>query len=576
MTRSSFSWAFIGCLVNCFVACSANTNTRPVPTENTGGAAGEGGNPSTSGSSQGGFGGSGEAGFGGFNPGQGGAGGGVVMPSCKVIEDNGGNAPTCTDKAPANAFAPEVQWEWTTPVSPPADAISGTLSVPLVGNFTDDNSDGAIDLCDTPDVIVVAIETFTFGSGAQLALSSGGMYLLNGKDGKQILKFQGQVDSFVYPAFGDIDNDGLPEVLTANPAGQLVAYEHDGTLKWTSPVVGGYRSHFASTQCTTIGIYDLDANGTPEILFGFEVFDATGNRLFGDPTNASEFDMQYWCNSSVAADLDNDGSLEVIMGHVAFRASGQEYYRLNGFRPAHPQIGNLDADPEPEIFLTNPDGLTILEHTGALKFGPVRPTDPIPAPQCWGKPAVIHDFDGDGKADIAAATCSDYTAYEVGAASVTPKWTNAVQDVSGLATATAFDFLGDGVAEALYADENQIYAFDGKTGLTSLIAPRKSLTLIEYPVVADIDNDGSAEILYVSNYAPGETGVTLTALRDAQERWIPTRRIWNQYSYHVTNVYEDGRIPKVMKKNWQLLNTFRTNSQINATGVECNPEEPPK
>jgi Tfp pilus tip-associated adhesin PilY1 len=93
--------------------------------------------------------------------------------------------------------------------------------------------------------------------------------------------------------------------------------------------------------------------------------------------------------------------------------------------------------------------------------------------------------------------------YTVGADRVTPSGAN-VQDFSGLATATAFDFLGDGVAEAIYADETQIYVFDGKTGQINLTSPRQSGTLIEYPVVADIDNDGSAEIVYVSNYYDGQ------------------------------------------------------------------------
>ena len=537
------------------------------------GAGGAGGTGNAG--SQGGS--TGTTGEGGLNMGTGGAGGGVFVPSCKVVDSNADNAPTCSVKAPADAFSPQVQWEWTAPTPPGGNPIyTGSFSTPLVGNFTDDNADGSIDLCDTPDVVIVAIETFDFGTGALLLQSNGGMHLLDGQTGQEILKFQGQVDGLVYPAFADIDNDGKPEVLAADPDGHLVAYEHDGALKWTSPVVGGYRSHFASAECTTIAVYDLDADGSPEILFGFEVFNAQGQRLFGDPSNAAEFDTQYWCNSPTAADLDGDGKLEVVMGHVAFRATGEEYYRLSGFKPAHPQIGNLDADPEPEIFLTNADGISILEHTGAIKFGPIRPTAPDPAANCWGKPAVIHDFDGDGKADIAAATCSDYTVYEVLNNGVSVKWSNAVQDASGLATATAFDFLGDGIAEALYADETKIYAFDGKTGATSMTSPRQSATLIEYPVVADVDNDGSAEILYVSNYPQGQSGPTLTVLRDASERWIPARRIWNQYSYHVTNVREDGTIPKVMKKSWQLLNTFRTNSQINAGGVDCNPEEPPK
>ncbi len=499
---------------------------------------------------------------------------GGAVKLCKVTDDDAQNAPTCEEKAPADALAPTLQWEWTAPPADPSALLIGSFSTPLVGNFTDDNNDGSIDLCDVPDVLVTAIHSF--GSGGFAVTATGYLYMLSGDTGAQKLKLPDLVDAFVYPAFGDIDGDSLPEILVADQQGHLAAYSHDGNLQWKSPAPGGYLAGFSSAQCTAIAVYDLDADGQPEILFGWEVYDNNGNKLFGDPTNATEFDGQYWCVTPTAADLDGDGKLEVIMGHEAFRADGSLYYKVPNFKPAHAQIANLDSDPEPEIFLTNPDGISLLEHTGELKFGPFRPTDPNPSPNCWGKPAVVHDFDGDGVADIAAATCSDYTMYSVGASAVTPKWTNNVQDISGLATATAFDFLGDGVAEALYADETQIHVFDGKTGLTKLTSPRQSGTLIEYPVVADVDNDGSAEILYVSNYYNGTSGPTLTVLRDAEERWIPARRIWNQYSYHVTNVREDGVIPKTMKKSWQLLNTFRTNSQISSSGVDCNPEEPPK
>jgi hypothetical protein len=98
-------------------------------------------------------------------------------------------------------------------------------------------------------------------------------------------------------------------------------------------------------------------------------------------------------------------------------------------------------------------------------------------------------------------------------------------------------------------------------------------------VVADIDNDQSADIVVVSN---GNGGVgtykhTVEVLQDETKRWIPTRRVWNQHAYHVTNVREDGTIPKVMAKSWQRLNTFRVNAQIEGGG-DCAPppSNPPK
>ena len=115
--------------------------------------------------------------------------------------------------------------------------------------------------------------------------------------------------------------------------------------------------------------------------------------------------------------------------------------------------------------------------------------------------------------------------------------------------------------------------FDGKTGQQYFTLPRASGTLIEYPVVADIDNDQSADILVVSNTNFQGYMHTIEAFQDTQKRWKPTRRIWNQHAYHVTNVREDGTIPKQMQKSWQKLNTFRTNSQIQPGG-DCAPPPP--
>jgi len=41
----------------------------------------------------------------------------------------------------------------------------------------------------------------------------------------------------------------------------------------------------------------------------------------------------------------------------------------------------------------------------------------------------------------------------------------------------------------------------------------------------------------------------------------------------MTNVREDGTIPQVEPKHWQLLNTFRTNAQIEG-GAVCKPVPP--
>ena len=144
-----------------------------------------------------------------------------------------------------------------------------------------------------------------------------------------------------------------------------------------------------------------------------------------------------------------------------------------------------------------------------------------------------------------------------------------MQDSSGIAAGTAFDFLGDGIAEAMYADETTLYIFDGQ-GQPLLTQQRTSVTQWEFPVVADVDNDGSAEIVVVSNMY-GQSSPPVQVIRDVEDRWIPARRIWNQHTYHVTNVREDGTIPQDEPPSWELLNTYRTNAQIENGGV-CVPD----
>ena len=50
---------------------------------------------------------------------------------------------------------------------------------------------------------------------------------------------------------------------------------------------------------------------------------------------------------------------------------------------------------------------------------------------------------------------------------------------------------------------------------------------------------------------------------DLSNNWVRTRRIWNQHTYHVTNVTEDGQIPRHEAPNWldPGLNNFRQNVQ---------------
>jgi hypothetical protein len=129
-----------------------------------------------------------------------------------------------------------------------------------------------------------------------------------------------------------------------------------------------------------------------------------------------------------------------------------------------------------------------------------------------------------------------------------------------------FDFEGDGRAEVVYADETTMRIFDGATGeILYEDATHGSHTRIEMPVIADVDNDGNAEIVVPENGSGGGSpGIDVWA--DASDNWVRTRRIWNQHGYSITNVTEDGQIPERPETNWlePRFNNFRQNVQPDA------------
>jgi hypothetical protein len=469
---------------------------------------------------------------------------GPPAPTCKVVDDMDAIG-DCTDKAPPDSFEPEAQWTFTGP-----PGFENCIVTPLVANLTDDNGDGEIDLCDIPDVIVVA------GPDMFSDVPPSRLYVLDGLTGNVHFYAPELVQFGATPALGDIDGDGLVEIVAVEPgpAGHLIAFEHDGTVKWKSNTV------WQGAQSSAIALADIDHDGDVEIVASSQLWDHNGVEIWQRGSALSY-------SASAIADLDGQPGMEVLIGGAAFHADGSMWYDTGTSGWTHPQVANLDDDPMPEVLLARDNVIELREHDGALKwsFTPNGQSD-------LSRPINIHDFDGDQKAEFGISAPSFYGVYE---ADQTNLWTAMVVDNSGQAGGTAFDFIGGGKAQAIYADEQTVWVFDDK-GSSLMSTPHKSGTIIEYPVVADIDNDGSSEILVVSNtlLVGGVVPFTVQAVRDIEDRWVQGRRIWNQHTYHVTNVREDGTIPQVEPKHWESLNTFRTQAQISAGGGVCQPPPP--
>jgi len=188
---------------------------------------------------------------------------------------------------------------------------------------------------------------------------------------------------------------------------------------------------------------------------------------------------------------------------------------------------------------------------------PLATSRPFHLTGAKGGPPTIADFDGDGHPEVGVATTNRYTVIDDGG---TLLWQRQIDDSSsGVTCASAHDFDWNGRSEIVYADENELYIFNGLTGATLWSAHRSSGTTYEMPAIADIDNDNHAEIVVGANdydHVVKQYGIYAYG---NDNYWLPCRPIWNQHTYHITNIYDDAHLEPVEVNNWQIpgYNSYR-------------------
>lgn len=446
----------------------------------------------------------------------------------------------CAVAPVAAEFAVAQKWAWTASLVQPSALNVG--STPAVGDL---NGDGI------PEIV--------FASGAGTGgdnTAVGYLRVIRGDTGAEEFTVSDPaqlVNMWSSFAVGNIDSDPQLEIIAvASGANRLVAFEHDGTLKWFSPTL-------ESIRLGGPALVDLDRDGAPEILVGRQVLSANGTLRW---TGTSGVGGPYG-PLSLAADLDLDGTPEVVTGNTAYTSTGAVRWQASspsGFNA----VANFDTDPYPEVVVVANGNLYLLEHTGAVKWGPIA----LPGGG-YGGPPTVADFDDDGEPEIGVAGRTRYVVFE---SNGNVLWQSPVQDVSSNVTGSSvFDFEGDGAAEVIYRDELRLRVYRGRDGQILFETPMSSCTAYEYPLVADVDADGQAEIVSTANnncgYGP-QRGVFVFGARD--HNWVTTRRVWNQHTYHITNVNDDGSIPTVEKNSWQYpvgkpFNSYRQNQLFAAS-----------
>ncbi len=473
----------------------------------------------------------------------------------------------CEYHPPTGVFTPRLKWAWSRDATAFA-THNQVMMQPVVANLTDDNGDGRIDHNDVPDVV---FNTFAgsdyWGNGILRAIS--------GADGSRIWPaaadpgYRTTPGSSIAIAELDATSPG-PEIVTCSAcdvttrtAGHAIILHANGTLL----------RDIASVPCgfSAPAIADMDSDGVPEIAIRNLVFHADGTVLPGFASVTHDNGGTSADDFVAIADMNSDGVQDVVHGNSVVQLTGMDLWRRMDLPLGYVAIADLDADRQADVAVVQSSTHSVYAlsgRTGLTLWGPIEVNRyATPSGPSGGGPPTIADFNGDHSPDV--ATAGGYNYLVLDGRNGLPLWFNPSRDTSSRVTGSSvFDFEGDGPAEVVYNDELQMRVYRGTDGMVLYAACSTSGTLWEYPVVVDVDNDDHAEIVVMANnYAfptcadgsPSPTGIQVFA--DAAGNWVRTRRIWNEHTYHVTNIDEDGNVPRVEAANWTTpgLNNFRQN-----------------
>ena len=443
-------------------------------------------------------------------------------------------------------FQVKLKWEWTG--SPILPTFKDVMNTPIVLPIQDTNGDGKFDQRDVPGIVFNSFEGVSFNNGVLRAIS--------GKDGKELWTVSDpalRTMPHTSVAGGDIDGDGKVDIIAIKDGGGVMAFDNMGKLKWISQdrTIGGDWLFWGGAS-----IADLDHDGKAEIIVGNTVLNSDGTtRWKGSGFTGTNFAGAL----SVVADINLDGNPVVIAGAQAYRGSdGATLWKNDRVGDGPVAVGNFTGDRYPQIVVVSYGKVSLLDHNGEIIWGPVQ----LPGGGYGGAP-IIADLDGDGIPEIGVAMGSRYIILK-GDGSIL--WTSPTQDLTSTVTSSsAFDFAGDGHAKVVYADETTLHVYNGADGSPMFNTPHSSGTALEEPVIVDVDGDGHADILVGANqwtFVGPNMFHGIRVFSDVNNAWVGTRKIWNQHSYHITNINDDGSVPRVEKNSWEVSNTYRLNARI--------------
>jgi hypothetical protein len=467
-----------------------------------------------------------------------------------------------------------IQKKWT------SDQINlSHLLVPFVGDL---DSDG------TPEIVCFTRDGRTDIPDGKAAKT---LVVYNGKTGERIrsITMDSWVTEYDAAAYGLVrSKDGKGLIVVATIDYKLRAYDitkDDYTVPvWVSDV------NYGSVQGdvgVNIGFADFNQDGSPELYVRNKVYDASTGVLLATAPDGSNTGSSWahWTHngstqrklsSPIAADVIGDSRLELILGNEIYEVDvdNNSINLLKTVTPpdnivadGHAQVADFNGDGRLDILITNRNNKgysgTVSLYVWDVYNNQVSYPEQILTTMSGKSIPLIADVDNDGKPEVAiqcARAGNKTVCYKYDAATMTfsKLWDHPADEDSYSNALTIFDFNNDGMNEVLFTDQRGLKILNGSgkshiTGNDTVpVYPMAYFnqiyltTIMQYPVVADIDGDGSAEIVMIGgNSSTIDADARIHVFESSGVAWAPARKVWNQYMYNAVNINEDLTVPKV-------------------------------
>ncbi len=404
------------------------------------------------------------------------------------------------------------------------------------------------------------------------------VFILDGRTGSVKYSMNAPFEPQWEIAIANIDNDNCAEIFMfgiESRSTYLYAYNCDLTTQLWKTKINGDPINF--------GVADFNGDGKVELYAKDEIYDAkTGVRLVRSK-NWSDLN-----GGPVAVDIEGTEDLELVVGGIIYsvnlgngtldNGSLTELKRIPNYFIRYDYNATSVADYNLDGFLdVIASGSTVAKGKNTTVFfwdvhnNVVKTFFDNSAgaylPNGWdnGTGRInIADLDGDGNMNVSYVSGKFLYALDENFNLFWRKVIN--EETSGYTGCTLFDFNGDGKSEIVYRDEQFLYIINGTDGSIYNQQNCVSRTNREYPIVADVDADGSTEMCVPCGFSDADAKKNFNDLtysqyshirvfKSAAEPWVPARRLWNQHGYFNVNVNDDLTIPKRQQKHHLVFST---------------------